>query len=356
MSELMGLLLTFAPLFLLMYLANAAEARREVEEPYSTLAWLAYLGTAALYFGGLLVGVGFQAMFSLSQQQPELMEDLLLATGGTDPLGAFESPMLIGAGLWISSLVGLILLLKPVRRMAARILPMDPESPVHAVALSWTMLIVINLVVTLGIGLGTLTDVLEAAGEAGSGMTMLVLWVQQILTALLALVGVGWLTRLAWGKSLDRAGIVWPTGQQIGIGIGYGVAMVPIVMVIGAIATQFNLGVDPNADALTEELLGPLFGSWLGIITLGLAAALGEETLFRGAVQPRFGIIVTALLFALVHSNYGITISTLIVFVLGLLLGHLRNRHNTTTAMVMHAVYNMTLGLLALLGMSWLDV
>ena len=96
--------------------------------------------------------------------------------------------------------------------------------------------------------------------------------------------------------------------------------------------------------------MGPLFTTPFGIITLGASAALGEETLFRGAVQPRFGFILTALLFALVHSNYGISMSTLIVFLLGLVLGVVRMRVNTTTAMIIHMVYNMSLGLLAYLG------
>jgi len=74
-------------------------------------------------------------------------------------------------------------------------------------------------------------------------------------------------------------------------------------------------------EALTEQLLGPLFSSLWGVATLGLAAALGEETLFRGALQPRFGLWATALIFALVHSNYGISLSTVVVFILGIVLG-----------------------------------
>ena len=115
-------------------------------------------------------------------------------------------------------------------------------------------------------------------------------------------------------------------------------------------SSQFNIGIDPSVQKLTEQLLGPLFNSPLGIITLGVAAALGEETIFRGAVQPRFGIVFTALLFALVHSNYGISLSTLIVFLFGLLLGIVRKRTNTSTTMISHALYNMSLGILASLG------
>jgi len=90
-------------------------------------------------------------------------------------------------------------------------------------------------------------------------------------------------------------------------------------------------------------------------LTLGLAAALGEETIFRGALQPRFGLILTSLLFAIVHSNYGLSISTLVVFLLGIVLGLVRIRHNTSTSMIVHAIYNITLGLLAYLSLNFLD-
>ncbi|MCB0045029.1 MAG: CPBP family intramembrane metalloprotease [Caldilineaceae bacterium] len=361
MSQIMGVVVTFVPLILIIFVANIAQARREKDLPYGGFAAMAYLSMMILYAGGFLAGLLFQLGVATLRQQPELAGQITEAMGGIDLFGMFESPMLFGAGLWVSSLIGLVLLLKPVRRFCARFMPLDPESPVHAIALSWTMLVIINLAMTLGVGLGNMTEMVAATEEMEgaadvSSMTMITLWTQQILTALLALVGVGWLTRLSWQGALTRVGVVRPSMRQAIIGVAFGLAMVPVVVALGALAAQFNIGVDPDVDALTEELLGPLFTSAFGILTLGLAAALGEETIFRGAVQPRFGILVTALLFALLHSNYGITISTLIVFILGLMLGYLRMRHNTTTAMIMHAVYNMSLGLISLLGMSWMDV
>jgi membrane protease YdiL (CAAX protease family) len=113
---------------------------------------------------------------------------------------------------------------------------------------------------------------------------------------------------------------------------------------------------DADVERLTEQLLGSLFMTPLGILTIGLAAGLGEETLFRGALQPRFGLALTAIFFALVHSNYGITLSTVIVLLLGIVLGWLRLRYNTSTAMITHAVYNMTLGLLAYFSANLLDI
>jgi membrane protease YdiL (CAAX protease family) len=131
--------------------------------------------------------------------------------------------------------------------------------------------------------------------------------------------------------------------------------MVPTVMLLEAGARAVGLGVDADVETLTEQLIGPLFQSPWGIISIGLAAGIGEEALFRGAMQPRFGLIATSLLFALVHSNYGITLATVVVFLLGMMLGWLRIRYNTSTAMIAHAVYNSTLALMAVTAAQFLN-
>lgn len=348
MNELLNMLILFAPLILVMVLANLAEAQRQREEANQGWVITTYLLVSVFYglvmLGGFLVS-GFAL---LVQQQPELLDELMATTGGPNPLFQAASLSLLGVGLWAPALVGLLLLLPPVRRFLARWLPIDAGSPVHAVALALSALIVIQLLFTLGIGLNNLAETLAAQDAAAA--TLVGLWAQQGMTAVFAFFGVGWLIRRDWSATLQRLGLVTPTLGNIAIGVVVGFAMVPLVMLIEQVSTQFNIGVDPSVQKLTEQLLGPLLTSPLGIITLGAAAALGEETIFRGAVQPRFGIILTALLFALVHSNYGISLSTLIVFLFGLLLGIVRNRTNTTTTMISHALYNMSLGILAALG------
>ncbi len=152
-----------------------------------------------------------------------------------------------------------------------------------------------------------------------------------------------------------RLGVVRLSSQDWIVGIRYGLLLVPVVILLEYLASLAGIVADPDVEKLTEQLLGPLFRSPFGILTLGVAAALGEEPLFRGAAQPRFGLALTAVMFALVHSNYGITLSTAIVFLLGLVLGLLRIRRNTTTAMLAHAVYNISLGLLAYFSISFLD-
>jgi membrane protease YdiL (CAAX protease family) len=47
------------------------------------------------------------------------------------------------------------------------------------------------------------------------------------------------------------------------------------------------------------EILGPLSGA--SVVALALASGLGEEAFFRGALQPRVGLVIASLLFGLAH-------------------------------------------------------
>ena len=348
------LLLTFLPLFVVLLFANRAQKQREVEQPHEPFAWMAYLVLGGIYTLMFVAGLVLQFAGPILLQQPELLETVGL--DGASILLESASLSLIGLGVWLLSLLGILLLTPPIRRMYARLLPLEADNPVHAVALSMSVFIFVNMLVILGVGLGNLAESLQSQIETGEPLINIhIVWAQQILTALLAMIGVGWLTRLNRHMTFARLKLALPSSAEVRIGILTGLFLVPTIMTLEAAASFLGFGPDADVGALTEQLLGSLFQSPLGILTLGIAAALGEETLFRGALQPRFGLVLTALLFALVHGNYGLTVSTLIVFVLGLVLGTLRNRHNTTTAMITHAVYNMTLGAIGFLAARFVE-
>lgn len=363
MSEIAPLLALVLFVSFIYLLANWSQRNREHAEPHIIPAAMSYLILIGIYGLLLIVGLGlFGAASALTTDgNPEIVESMrAVLNEEIDFDSVLDRLPLLGLGLWVPSLVGILLLLPFVRRFAARFINIDALSPVHAITLSLSMFIVIQLMVTLGIGLENIAGAASIASEASgdeNGLAMIgALWVQQLGTAFIGLVGIGWLLRRDWAASLERLGIQPLTSNQLTTGIGIGLVMVPIVMLIEFVSRQLlGIGVDPGVEALSEELLGPLMQSPLGILTIGLSAAIGEETLFRGAAQPRLGILLTSLLFALVHSNYGLSISTVIVFVLGLVLGYIRLRHNTSTAMVIHAVYNSTLGLLAYLSIPYLE-
>jgi membrane protease YdiL (CAAX protease family) len=350
MVETIGVIVQFLPVIFILFVANLAQKLREEEQPYVALAALAYAMVALIHaalalFGvmALLAPLGLQAQPGLQAQMEEILP--------------VRSWAWLGWGMLLPSLLGLALLTKPARRGVARFSRLDADNPLHAVSSSMSMFIPVYLSVTLGIGLDNLSMQLAArAEETGQPpVTIGFLWVQTTLFVFIALIGVGWLTRLSLRRALDRLNIVKPSGREIAIAVGWALVMVPTVMLLEAGARAVGLGVDADVETLTEQLIGPLFQSPWGIISIGLAAGIGEEALFRGAMQPRFGLIATSLLFALVHSNYGITLATVVVFLLGMMLGWLRIRYNTSTAMIAHAVYNSTLALMAVTAAQFLN-
>jgi membrane protease YdiL (CAAX protease family) len=131
-----------------------------------------------------------------------------------------------------------------------------------------------------------------------------------------------------------------------------GVLMVGVVFVLEYVSVALGWGIDEDVNRLTEQMLGGLMTTLPGVLTIGLAAGIGEETLMRGAVQPRLGLLLTSVVFALLHANYGITLSTLAVLIVGLALGIVRQRMNTTSAMAVHATYNIIFGLIAYFSIS----
>ncbi|MCO6452396.1 MAG: CPBP family intramembrane metalloprotease [Caldilineales bacterium] len=347
MQETVFLLLMFAPLVLILWLANLADKQRDAESPSPIFAILTYLSLVGLW--GILLLLG--GMLSLAGLFLRTVDPAALPSGTgfeADILAAFPQ---MGLAMWLPALFGLLFLLPPIRRLFARFLNIEAHRLVHAVALSYSMLIVVQTGVLIAIGLGNIADMLESGPELSSLSVVTSTWVQALVFFSMAFVGVGWLARRHWGQSLIRLGIVRPSWRQVIIGLGVGVGMALLLIPVEYLVNLLGLGFDEDVNRLTEAAIGPLFNSIPGILTLGLAAALGEEAVFRGALQPRFGLLVTAFLFALLHSQYGLTLSTLVVFGVGLVLGWMRIRHNTSTAMIVHAIYNITLGLLTFLSL-----
>jgi uncharacterized protein len=365
-------ILMFVPLILILWLANFSERTAKTtgaETPSedaslgetgesvapaagaypagSNQVWaiLAFFLLAVLYGVLILFGVTIQLIGLAATGPLESSLGSIYQQIGIDPVGFGR----MGLGMWMPSLFGLLLLLRFVRTLVGRILPsFDPASPVHAVALSYTALIAVNLFMTVGIGLGNLAEMMQSRGPMDLTPS---LWAQEIVMAVMALVGVGWLARRSFGQTLRRLAIVKPSVRQVLAGVGIGILMGAAISVVEVLLSRIGIATDADVEKLSEQLLGPLTQSAFGIITLGVAAAIGEESIFRGALLPRFGLIFTTLLFALLHSTYGLSLATLIVFVVGLVLGIVRLRANTTTSMLVHAFYNMTLGVIAALGL-----
>ena len=334
--EVVSTIVMFAPFLLLLFLANFADQARTSENPNG--------GFGLAIASYVLVILGYVLLFLMG------IVYFLLGLSGAEISGLEESflrrNLRAWARMWLPSLIGVLLLIPVLRRIASRIIPIDPNSRVHAVSLSLSMIILIQLFVMMSIGLDAIAN-MKVGTEDMTANPAPALWAQNLMFLFMSLIGVGLFVRRDFSSALRRLGIVKPTLRQVLIGIGSGLLLVGIASIIVMVGEMVGVTVDKDVEKLTEQLLGPLTQSVFGVLTMGLAAGLGEEALFRGALQPRFGLILTTLLFTLLHGNYGLTLSTFVVFLVGLALGLLRNRYNTTTTMIVHATYNITLGVLA---------
>ena len=85
-------------------------------------------------------------------------------------------------------------------------------------------------------------------------------------------------------------------------------------------------------------------------LAVAVLAGTGEEILFRGAMQPVFGLYFTSLLFILTHAHYGLSPAMLILFAVSVGFGVVRQRYSTTAAIICHTTYNFLPFLLARLA------
>ncbi len=233
----------------------------------------------------------------------------------------------------VAAALGLAYLLPPVQRAVARIIPLRPGSPVDYL--------------TVVLGLQLIAQQLGAQVAPGKPVTIGDMLAQDIPLVILAFIGVGLFVRRSPREAAKRLGWVAPRGKRWWL-----VAVVGIFVFLAVAAGIEWVGnkLSPSSQQQVTNATTVLFSQFnnpLGIILLGLLPAVVEETLFRGALIPRLGVVVTAILFAALHSQYALTFATLEVFVLGIGLGWLRVRSGSTLpCMVTHAGYNIAVGVI----------
>ncbi len=288
----------------------------------------------------LLAANGFVVLAGLGLLTAPAELAALLAESGLPPLDVTAmGAAMIGIGVW-----GMLATLRPVRSLLARwFRGIEPDSAVHTLALLGSgYLIGLALLQQAAGGLESLADVVVSA-------TVYDVVGQQLLFVLVAFFGTGLLTRRTSDQMNQRLGLERPTWAQLRVGIRWMLLFVVIQAVIGAIWMYVAPEQAELLSELNESLLGNFNTVWAWL-ALAVAAGLGEELLFRGALQPVLGLWPTAVVFALAHNQYGFTPATLTVFLLALVLGIIRQRSNTTVAIFVHAGYNFILGLLSLLA------
>lgn len=273
---------------------------------------------------------------------------LLMAAGGlvvwASRTGSILVPMNLGVVGWLLVLMGgaaIPSLIPPVRRLLRKTVfsGLEVDVPAH----TWALYIyLVSLVVTI-ISITLLYDpdvIIESLKSMPLIMTAVVNAVSFVLFAFIAS-GI-WIYKSPKDVAVDL-GITRLPWKTVGLMVG-----VALALAIGIQGLEWLLMPLVNADMMDAlrrvvDALKPAGGpqeTLVNAVIVGLGAGIGEETLFRGLIQPVFGIIPTALLFTLIHTHYGPTVLLLELFIVGVILGIIRKRYNTTAAIIVHAGFD----------------
>ncbi len=252
--------------------------------------------------------------------------------------GSVHNPLPVDIALMGTGLLAAALASTPVREVAARVIPIDPDNPVHSLAL-------VLAVILLGTQFASLafTNVL-ATDQKLSPLNVGDLLAQEVPFLVMALAGVGLWVRRGLAASADRLGVVVPAWWHAVLALAAAGAFFAIAQAAGYLSQTMTPGVSEQVNNSSQHLFGDLSSSLGGIIALALIPGICEEVLFRGALQPLFGLVLTAVLFTAIHTEYGLSIDVLSIFVIALGLGAIRKYANTSASSLAHVTYNVLVG------------
>jgi membrane protease YdiL (CAAX protease family) len=278
---------------------------------------------------GILAGVSAGVTF--------LIGALDLAGAGRAAGGSgTQSPVAVDVGIMVTAAIAAALASKPLRERVASFVPIDPDNPVHALALVLSVLLFgtqVTSIVFTSVGPSTQT-----------ALTVADLISQELPFLILAAAGVGLFMRRNLSQTTERLGLIVPAWWQVVLAVAAAGVFFAFVQGMDWLSHILTPDVARQVDSTTQRLFGGL-GTPVGIVALALAPGICEEIMFRGALQPRLGIIATALLFTCIHTQYGLSLDALSVFVIAVGLGLIRKFTNTTTSVITHTTYNFIVGL-----------
>lgn len=288
----------------------------------------------------------------------------ILLSADTDP-GVFESSItpqkaisvfLLMSGCALAVLLSLSPLVKAVRVRLASRLDFSPYNRVHMIALAAVFAVTLIPLVPVAVtGIppylsDTFIEMIDLDGafleNAVSFDIFNLFW-----TIAASFVVVGIFTKRTLSETLQRLGLTRPGSKELMLAVGFALALIAVFYVVdGGIAYIWNAMGWPATDSEAFEMFLVPFLTPSGIVIASICAGFGEEISVRGVLQPRFGIILPAMLFASLHAfqyNWDGIVS---VFIAGIIFGLIRNRYSTTVSAVTHTTYDFVLFLALLLG------
>ncbi len=323
------------------------------ERRHPAFRWLA--GIWLLLLIGSL-GAVTSAIGILSVVPPGWVESGAASPETLDPAVLLQGALMM-LGVLVAALISLVGLSREFRLRLSRYLPFNPDSFVHTMGLVVIIaLILIPPVPLLVTGTAPylspgFMDIIAASGDLIADSVQLDVY-SLFWTLLGSFIIAGACVRRSARETFIRLGLLRPTGKEIVLAVAAGLALVLVFTAVDAvIAALWGYLGWPVTDS---EAVGMLFAGFLtplGIIVASVSAGLGEEVSIRGLLQPRFGMLLPALLFASLHAfQYGWD-ALLSVFIAGIIFAYIRAYSNTTTSAIVHTVYDLVLFSLLLAGM-----
>jgi membrane protease YdiL (CAAX protease family) len=382
-----GVLGVGAILYVLMFVAGgrAAEFAGEGVQvlPFLGLVLLAYAGerrdvyrVLAIVYWGLMIVVAalfislFTAMAAIDL--PKLFAFRDAAQAGRKPPGPVTAIFLPGgplhtvitlAACFGAGLAGAWAYSRTARQAASRVLSgFDANSFVHAVALATVVALTLMLFAPLAATgeppLLTFINHLTSPdlGEKNRDFAALFgdknMLVEQVYSFAwlvpMCVLAVGWPLWRTLPAALRRVGFVVPNWWHVPFGLGLAAVMAfAMLFVDKGIGSLFDLMHWPRTDETAVEQLFKAMTSVPGAIVIGVTAGVGEELFARGVLQPRLGILLSNLFFTGLHALQYSWDGLLSVFLIGLVLGLVRKKTNTTTSAIVHGTYDFLLVMLA---------
>lgn len=306
-----------------------AQAGRSSRPATITLFVVLLASSVLISLVGIFVGVGLL---------------LLPASGSGVEFSAADRIAFVGAGVaaLVAGIVGVVLCIPLFRKILGQSLKREFwADPPITLALWLATIVLANNVVSFLI----FTQERDIASLFPEGrISPFLIVASQLPFVIVALMGVGIFFRRNLRQTLERLGYGKITIKHLGVVAIFVVAALGLSIAADALFAALQPDLYSQVGEISESLFNPRglspISAILFALLIGVGAGLGEETLFRGALQPALGIVFTSIIFATLHVQYGPSLLLGYILLLSFGLGLLRKHINTTASFLAHAGYN----------------
>lgn len=311
------------------FLAQSARASRSA---FITL-FIALLAASVLVsLVGVFVGLGFFFVASGSDG------------GSAAQVSGAGRLLLIGGGVaaLVAGVAGILLCVPLLRKILGRSLRREFwADPPITLALWLSVMVLANNVVSFLI----FTQDHDIASLLPDGrVSPLLIVASQLPFIVVAVMGVGIFFRRNLRETLDRLGYGRISAKHLGVVALFVASALGLSIAADALFAALQPDLYSQVGEISDTLFNPQglspISAILFALLIGVGAGLGEETLFRGALQPALGITFTSILFATLHVQYGPSLLLGYILLLSFGLGLIRRHINTTASFLAHAGYN----------------